>query len=153
MIESLETRYDRLPLEQMGDAGHGMIESEELIVARIRASGWWARGTPTPSRGGRGEKPALRARVPSLHRRGIAEVVQIDPITLGGIAPVPRVLRMADSAGLPTSSRYADELNAHLLCASQNPVYAGGGRNSRRSRFSSFGRSSGIQWLAPSIRS
>lgn len=51
------------------------------------------------------------------------EVVQIDPITLGGITPALRVLKLADAAGLPTSSHYADELNAHLLCASRNPIY------------------------------
>ena len=30
---------------------------------------------------------------------------------------------MADEAGLKTSSHYTDELSAHLLCASQQPVY------------------------------
>lgn len=313
MIESLETRYYRLPLEQMGDAGHGMIESEELIVARIRASGlvgegyaytigrggraiqaliehdlaplligqdearveelWeslWARmlyvgrggllsfavaavdvalwdlrglkaGLPLYALAGGSSRPipaygsgvdlprplaGLLAQVegfvqrgfpgvkvkigrpdaaedeeriaavrrligdgidlivdanmsfsadealrrgrrlerynlfwyeePTIpedvagHRRlsdalivpiavgeslhsahefrhyideGAAEVVQIDPITLGGITPALRVLKMADAASLPTSSHYADELNAHLLCASKNPIY------------------------------
>ncbi|MBA2448463.1 MAG: mandelate racemase/muconate lactonizing enzyme family protein [Chloroflexi bacterium] len=52
-----------------------------------------------------------------------AGVVQIDPVTNGGITPVLRVLRLADEAGLPTSSHYTDELSAHLLCASKNPIY------------------------------
>ena len=52
-----------------------------------------------------------------------AGVVQIDPVTNGGITPALRVLRLADAAGLPTSSHYTDELSAHLLCASRNPIY------------------------------
>jgi hypothetical protein len=32
-------------------------------------------------------------------------------------------LRLADAAGLKTSSHYTDELSAHLLCASRQPVY------------------------------
>ena len=50
-------------------------------------------------------------------------VVQIDVVTNGGITPTLRVLQMADRAGLPTSSHYTDELSAHLLCASANPIY------------------------------
>jgi L-alanine-DL-glutamate epimerase-like enolase superfamily enzyme len=30
---------------------------------------------------------------------------------------------MADEHGLRTSSHYTDELSAHLLCASEQPVY------------------------------
>ena len=51
------------------------------------------------------------------------EVVQIDPITNGGITASLQALRLADAAGLATSSHYADELSAHLLCASANAVY------------------------------
>ncbi|MEA2573195.1 MAG: hypothetical protein QOH93_493 [Chloroflexia bacterium] len=54
---------------------------------------------------------------------GAVEVVQIDPVTNGGITVSLQALKMADEAGLPTSSHYTDELSAHLLCASQNPVY------------------------------
>jgi L-alanine-DL-glutamate epimerase-like enolase superfamily enzyme len=50
-------------------------------------------------------------------------VLQIDPVTNGGITASLRALRMADEAGLPTSSHYTDELSAHLLCASARPVY------------------------------
>jgi mandelate racemase len=32
-------------------------------------------------------------------------------------------LKVADAAGLKTSSHYTDELSAHLLCASAEPVY------------------------------
>jgi L-alanine-DL-glutamate epimerase-like enolase superfamily enzyme len=52
-----------------------------------------------------------------------AGVIQIDAITNGGITPALGVLRMADEAGLATSSHYTDELSAHLLCASRNPIY------------------------------
>jgi 3,6-anhydro-L-galactonate cycloisomerase len=52
-----------------------------------------------------------------------AEVLQIDPITNGGITASLEALAMADAAGLATSSHYTDELSAHLLCASENPVY------------------------------
>ena len=50
-------------------------------------------------------------------------VIQIDPITNGGITPVLEILKLADTASLPTSSHYTDELSAHLLCASANPIY------------------------------
>ena len=50
-------------------------------------------------------------------------VVQIDAVTNGGITPALRVLHLADAADLPTSSHYTDELSAHLLCASKNPIY------------------------------
>ena len=50
-------------------------------------------------------------------------VVQIDPVTNGGITASLRALQLADAARLPTSSHYTDELSAHLLCASHNPIY------------------------------
>jgi L-alanine-DL-glutamate epimerase-like enolase superfamily enzyme len=50
-------------------------------------------------------------------------VVQIDPVTNGGITASLKALQMADAAGLKTSSHYTDELCAHLLCASRQPVY------------------------------
>ena len=54
---------------------------------------------------------------------GAVGVVQIDPVTNGGITPALAVLRLADAAGLQTSSHYTDELSTHLLCASANPIY------------------------------
>lgn len=54
---------------------------------------------------------------------GAAGVVQIDPVTNGGITPALEILRLADAAGLPTSSHYTDELSAHLLCASASPIF------------------------------
>ena len=54
---------------------------------------------------------------------GAVEVLQIDPITNGGITASLKALKMADEAGLQTSSHYTDELSAHLLCASNSPVY------------------------------
>lgn len=51
------------------------------------------------------------------------DVVQIDPVTNGGISPSLEALRMADAAGLATSSHYTDELSAHLLCTSAKPIY------------------------------
>lgn len=51
------------------------------------------------------------------------EVMQIDPVTNGGITASLQALKMADEAGLKTSSHYTDELCAHLLCASRNPIY------------------------------
>jgi L-alanine-DL-glutamate epimerase-like enolase superfamily enzyme len=51
------------------------------------------------------------------------EVLQIDPITNGGITASLKALKLADAAGLTTSSHYTDELSAHLLCASTQPVY------------------------------
>jgi len=52
-----------------------------------------------------------------------AGILQIDPITNGGITASLEALKMADGAGLSTSSHYTDELSAHLLCASKEPVY------------------------------
>jgi L-alanine-DL-glutamate epimerase-like enolase superfamily enzyme len=51
------------------------------------------------------------------------EVVQIDPVTNGGITASLRALEMANAAGLKASSHYTDELSAHLLCAAKEPVY------------------------------
>lgn len=51
------------------------------------------------------------------------EIVQIDPVTNGGISASVRALEMANAAGLKASSHYTDELSAHLLCAAKEPVY------------------------------
>ena len=51
------------------------------------------------------------------------DVLQIDPVTNGGITVSLRALKMADAAGLKTSSHYTDEISAHLLCASSGAVY------------------------------
>jgi L-alanine-DL-glutamate epimerase-like enolase superfamily enzyme len=50
-------------------------------------------------------------------------VVQVDPVTNGGISVSLEALRMANEARLNASSHYCDELAAHLLCASTQPVY------------------------------
>ena len=64
---------------------------------------------------------------PHEFRRYIDEravgVVQIDPVTNGGISAALRALEMANSVGLNASSHYCDELAAHLLCASTRSVY------------------------------
>jgi L-alanine-DL-glutamate epimerase-like enolase superfamily enzyme len=64
---------------------------------------------------------------PHEFRRYIEEqaldVVQIDPVTNGGISVSLRALELANAAGLGASSHYTDELSAHLLCAARNPVY------------------------------
>jgi len=52
-----------------------------------------------------------------------AAVIQIDPVTNGGITTSMMALRMADAAGLKTSSHYTDELSAHLLAASTGAIY------------------------------
>ena len=51
------------------------------------------------------------------------EIVQIDPVTNGGITVAREVLQRADANDLRASSHYTDELSAHLLCASQRPIY------------------------------
>ena len=51
------------------------------------------------------------------------DVVQVDPVTCGGVTSALKILRLADEAGLKTSSHCCDELSAHLLCASQHPIY------------------------------
>jgi L-alanine-DL-glutamate epimerase-like enolase superfamily enzyme len=212
-IERVETDYYRLPLEAMGDAGHGDINTEELITLRLHAEGLTGHGySYTIGRGGRAikslidegivpmilghdatdiraiwdlmwqrllyvgrggltsfaiaavdmalwdlrgvrEDRALYALIPedaaghatisremsvpvavgeSLHsphefRRYVDERtaggLQIDPITNGGITASLQAIEMADETGLATSSHYTDELSAHVLCASDNPVY------------------------------
>lgn len=52
-----------------------------------------------------------------------AHVVQIDPITNGGITVSLKAMQLADAAGLKVSSHYADELSAHLLCAARGAIY------------------------------
>jgi L-alanine-DL-glutamate epimerase-like enolase superfamily enzyme len=54
---------------------------------------------------------------------GAVHVVQIDPVTNGGITVSLQAIAMADAAGLKISSHYADELSAHLLCAGRGSVY------------------------------
>jgi L-alanine-DL-glutamate epimerase-like enolase superfamily enzyme len=54
---------------------------------------------------------------------GAAAVIQIDPVTNGGITASMMALQMADAAGLKTSSHYTDELSAHLLAASPGAIY------------------------------
>src|SRR3954449_1430274 len=53
-IEAIESAYYRLPLEAMGDAGHGAIDSEEIVTVKLRASGLEGHGYAyTIGRGGR----------------------------------------------------------------------------------------------------
>jgi L-alanine-DL-glutamate epimerase-like enolase superfamily enzyme len=51
------------------------------------------------------------------------QILQIDPITNGGITAAVQALELANVAGLKTSSHYTDELSAHLLCLSDQPLY------------------------------
>src|SRR2546423_15651374 len=75
-IEAVETAYYRLPLEPMGDAGHGAIDTEELILVTLRAGGLAGTGYAyTIGRGGR----AIRAPIepdpaPLPMGRGAADV-------------------------------------------------------------------------------
>src|ERR671917_76795 len=53
-IERIDTAYYRLPLEPMGDAGHGAIDTEELITLTLHAEGLEGNGySYTIGRGGR----------------------------------------------------------------------------------------------------
>src|SRR5690242_15198282 len=64
MIERLETAYYRLPLPALGDAGHGAIDSEELITVKIYASGLAGQGYAyTIGRGGRAIQSLLENEV------------------------------------------------------------------------------------------
>lgn len=59
-IERIETGYYRLPLEPMGDAGHGFIDSEELITLKLHAEGLVGHGySYTIGRGGRAVKALI----------------------------------------------------------------------------------------------
>jgi L-alanine-DL-glutamate epimerase-like enolase superfamily enzyme len=54
---------------------------------------------------------------------GAVEVLQIDPVTNGGITASLKALALANAAGMKASSHYTDELSAHLLCYAKHPVY------------------------------
>ncbi len=59
-IEHIETAYYRLPLEPMGDAGHGAIDTEELITLSLHAEGLTGHGYAyTIGRGGRAVKALI----------------------------------------------------------------------------------------------
>jgi hypothetical protein len=59
-IERIETAYYRLPLEPMGDAGHGAIDTEELITLSLHAEGLTGHGySYTIGRGGRAVKALI----------------------------------------------------------------------------------------------
>src|SRR3712207_2893209 len=54
MIDRITTSYYRLPLEPMGDAGHGLLDTEELILVEVAADGLVGHGYAyTIGRGGR----------------------------------------------------------------------------------------------------
>ncbi len=54
MIDRISTSYYRLPLEPMGDAGHGLLDTEELILVEVVADGLVGHGYAyTIGRGGR----------------------------------------------------------------------------------------------------
>lgn len=53
-IERIQTAYYRLPLEPMGDVGHGAIDTEELVTLTLHAEGLVGHGYAyTIGRGGR----------------------------------------------------------------------------------------------------
>lgn len=101
---------------------HGLFWFEEPAIPEdVAGHAMLARELETPI--------AVGESLHSVHefRRYVDEraagVLQIDPVTNGGITASLRALALADAAGLMTSSHYTDELSAHLLCASQRPVY------------------------------
>jgi L-alanine-DL-glutamate epimerase-like enolase superfamily enzyme len=75
-IERIETAYHRLPLEPMGDAGHGAIDTEELITLKLRAEGLEGHGYAyTIGRGGRAVQVLIdNDLVPLLLRRDACDI-------------------------------------------------------------------------------
>ena len=72
-IESIASAYFRLPLDAMGDAGHGAIDSEELITVKLRAGGLEGHGYAyTIGRGGRAVHALIEHDEPidERHHRG-----------------------------------------------------------------------------------
>lgn len=49
-----------------------------------------------------------------------ADIIQLDACVLGGVTPFRKVAAMAQAAGLPITTHYADELHVHLLSAAPN---------------------------------
>src|SRR5688572_28076296 len=53
MIERIITAYYRLPIEPSGDAGHGLLDTEELVTVEVHADGLVGHGYAyTIGRGG-----------------------------------------------------------------------------------------------------
>ena len=66
-IERIETAYYRLPLEPMGDAGHGAIDTEELVTLSLHAEGLTGHGYAyTIGRGGRAVKALIDHDIASM---------------------------------------------------------------------------------------
>src|SRR3954467_8189255 len=64
-IEAIESAYYRLPLEAMGDAGHGAIDSEEIVTVKLRAGGLEGHGYAyTIGRGGRAVQALIEHDLP-----------------------------------------------------------------------------------------
>ncbi|MDQ3811496.1 MAG: mandelate racemase/muconate lactonizing enzyme family protein, partial [Chloroflexota bacterium] len=81
-IERVETAYYRLPLKDVGDvgdAGHGVIDSEELITVQVAADGLVGHGYAyTIGRGGRAIKALIdHDLAPLLLGRGAEDVEQL----------------------------------------------------------------------------
>ena len=67
-IERIETAYYRLPLEPMGDAGHGAIDTEELVTLTLHAEGLEGHGySYTIGRGGRAVRALIEEDIAPLH--------------------------------------------------------------------------------------
>src|SRR3954447_19834841 len=76
-IENIETAYYRLPLEPMGDAGHGAIDSEELITLTLHAEGLVGHGYAyTIGRGGRAIQALIEHDLAPLLRGQAADDIQ-----------------------------------------------------------------------------
>lgn len=75
-IERVETAYYRLPLEVMGDAGHGTIDTEELITVKLHAGGLAGHGYAyTIGRGGRAVRALIEHDIaPLLQGRDASDI-------------------------------------------------------------------------------
>ena len=75
----METAYYRLPLPVVGDAGHGAIDSEELVTVEIRAGGFTGHGYAyTIGRGGQAVRALVEHDIaPLLVGRDASEIEEL----------------------------------------------------------------------------
>ncbi|WZO35219.1 mandelate racemase/muconate lactonizing enzyme family protein [Microbacterium sp. LWS13-1.2] len=104
-LEPFELRWLEEPLTPEDIEGHAHLRRETSTPLSV------------------GESFHSPAEFHAYARAGGSDVFQVDPVTNGGVTVAIEALRAANAAGIDASSHYADELNAHILCLAERPVF------------------------------
>jgi L-alanine-DL-glutamate epimerase-like enolase superfamily enzyme len=113
--------------EQALDAARHLQEfdlrwlEEPLPPEDVEGHSWLRKQTKIPL--SVGESFHSPAEFTTYTKAAANDVFQVDPVTNGGVSVVIEAIARANEAGLDTSTHYADELNAHLLCMADKPVF------------------------------